>query len=193
MVDNGGFKINDIAVSTYGITLLYGPSQPMLPGSIDRTADIPNRAGSLWIDSKLGPRTFSLPCQFATTSTDAAELDTLIRTFARVFVDICGKPKTFKLEFDDCPGWYYTAKYNGSIPFDRKWVGCSDFTLDLIANDPYTYAADESSVSSTITTSGGSIPIVSAGTVSTPAKICVTNSGSATITGGFTLTIQIET
>jgi hypothetical protein len=35
MVDNGGFKINDIAVSTYGITLLYGPSQPMLPGSID--------------------------------------------------------------------------------------------------------------------------------------------------------------
>ncbi|MFA5453454.1 MAG: phage tail domain-containing protein [Candidatus Methanomethylophilaceae archaeon] len=192
MVDNGGFKINDIAVSTYSITLLYGPSQPMLPGSIDRTADIPNRAGRLWIDSKLGPRTFSLPCQFATTSTDAAELDTLTRTFARVLVDAYGRPKKFKLEFDDCPGWYYTAKYNGGIPFDRKWVGCSDFKLELIADDPFAYAADESSVMSTITTSGDSISIVSAGTVSTPAKICVKNTGSATITGGFTITIQNE-
>lgn len=193
MVDNGGFKINDVAVSNYGITLLYGPSQPMLPGSIDRTASVLNRPGNLWIDSKLGTRTFSLPCQFATSSTDAAELDTLIRTFARVLVDIHGNPKQVKLEFDDSPGWYYVARYNGQIPFDRKWIGCSDFTLDLIADDPFAYAVDESSATSTITTSGDSISLISTGTASTPAKICVTNTGSATITGGFTITIQTGT
>ena len=192
MVDNGGFKINSIPASTYGITLLYGPSQPMLPGSIDRTATVLNRPGNIWIDSKLGPRAFSLTCQFATTSSGAAELDALIRTFARVLVDRYGNPKRVKLEFDDCPGWYYMVRYNGQIPFDRKWIGCSDFTLDLIADDPYAYQTSEEYDYETTTSSPYSMTITSDGNVSTPAIICVENTGGTTITGGFTLKIQNE-
>ena len=191
MVDNGGFKINSIPASTYGITLLYGPSQPMLPGSIDRTATVLNRPGNIWIDSKLGPRAFSLPCQFATTSSGAAELDTLIRTFARVLVDSYGNPKRVKLEFDDCPGWYYTVRYNGQIPFDRKWIGCSDFALDFIADDPFTYACKESFDTATITTSGSSFTVSTIGTVITPARVCIKNTGAAPVSG-FTLTFEQE-
>lgn len=191
MVDNGGFKINSIPASTYGITLLYGPSQPMLPGSIDRTATVLNRPGNIWIDSKLGPRAFSLPCQFATTSSGAAELDALIRTFARVLVDSYGNPKQVKLEFDDCPGWYYTVRYNGQIPFDRKWIGCSDFALDFIADDPFTYACNESFDTATITTSGSSFTVSTIGTVITPARVCIKNTGAAPVSG-FTLTFEQE-
>lgn len=191
MVDNGGFKIDSIPASTYGITLLYGPSQPMLPGSIDRTATVLNRPGNIWIDSKLGPRAFSLTCQFATTSSGAAELDALIRTFARVLVDRYGNPKRVKLEFDDCPGWYYMVRYNGQIPFDRKWIGCSDFTLDFIADDPFTYACNESFDTATITTSGSSFTVSTIGTVITPARVCIKNTGAAPVSG-FTLTFEQE-
>lgn len=190
MTDNGGFKLNGIPVSDYGVTLSYAPDQPMLPGTRDRVAGVLNRAGQYWIDSDLDTREFSLPCQFYDCDS-AADLDTKIRTFARLFVDETGRPKHLKIEFDDSPGWYYTVRYSGVLPFDRAWVGCIDFTLDLIADDPYAYQVSEEYNSMVITASGDSMTITSDGNVSTPAIVCVENTGGTTV-NGFTIKIQYE-
>jgi predicted phage tail component-like protein len=189
MTDNGGFTIDGIPCSTYGVTLRYAPGQPFLPETRDRTVEIPGRAGNYWFDSDIGPRTFSLPCDFRNCA-DAAALDTLIRAFARVLVGVQGRPRQLTLIFDDAPTLTYTVRYAGQIPFDRAWVGCSEFTLNLIADDPYAYEPEDAT-SAAITTSGGSMTIASSGNVETPAKICVKNNGASPITG-FTITNYYE-
>ena len=187
MVDSGGFTIDGVAASTYGITLRYGPSIPMLPATRDRTAEIPGRSGSYWFDSDVGQRQFSLPCDFRDCA-DAAALDVLIKAFARVLVDVNGKPKALSLILDDAPTITYTVRYAGEIPFDRAWVGCSEFTLELVADDPFGYEAEQTT-EATITASGGTMIVTGTGTISTPARIEITNNGAAPITG-FVITIE---
>lgn len=190
MTDNGGFTIDGIPASTYGVTLAYAPGQPMLPETRDRTVDITGRAGNYWFDSDLGPRTFSLPCRFEGAA-NAAALDTLIRAFARIFTHVRGKPRQLALIFDDAPTLSYLVRYAGQIPFDRAWVGCSEFTLNLIADDPYAYE-EEDATTIDITTSGGVAAIIpSTGNVETPAEFCITNNGSAPI-AGFTVKVNYE-
>jgi phage-related protein len=190
LTDNGGFKIDGVAVSVYGVELAYAPNQPMLPGTRDRTVEIPGRAGKYWFDSDIGAREFSLPCRF-TGCADAAALDTLIRAFARIWVHCRGKPRTLELEFDDSPGLKYLVRYNGQIPFDRAWVGCSEFTLELIADDPYAYE-EEDATSHDITTSGvPGVTVTSSGNVETPAEFCITNNGGAAVSG-FTIKVNYE-
>lgn len=189
MVDNGGFTVDGVPVTTYGVELAYSPGQPMLPSTRDRTVEIPGRPGAYWFDSDPGQRTFSLPCRF-TGCANAAALDTLIRVFARVWTQVLGKPRQVSLVFDDAPTLTYLVRYNGQIPFDRAWVGCTEFTLELIADDPFAYAA-ESTTSGTITTSPGVVSVTSAGNTTTPAKICVTNNTAGAI-DGFEITIEYE-
>jgi len=187
MTDNGGFTIDGVTATTYGVTLLYAPGQPFLPETRDRTVEIPGRAGAYWFDSDLGQRTFSLPCRF-TGAADAAALDVLIRAFARILTDVFGKSRALLLSFDDSPTLSYMVRYAGQIPFDRAWVGCSEFTLNLVSDDPFAYEAEDST-SATITTSGGTLAITSSGNIITPAKICVKNNGTVPVTG-FTITIE---
>lgn len=187
MTDNGGFTINGVAATTYGITLRYGPSIPMLPATRDRTAEIPGRNGVYWFDSDVGQRQFSLPCDFRDCA-DAAALDVLIKAFARALVDVNGKPKALSLIFDDAPTITYTARYAGEIPFERAWCGVSEFTLNLVADDPNGAEAEQTD-EATITTSGGTMVVTGTGTVSGPAILTITNNGGAPI-AGFTITIE---
>ena len=191
MVDNGGFTIDGATATSYGITLMYAPGQPFLPSTRDRTVEITGRAGAYWFDSDLGPRTFSLPCRF-TGAADAAALDTLIRAFARVFTHVRGRPRKLEFEFDDAPGLKYLIRYAGQIPFDRAWVGCSEFTLELIADDPYAYEPEDDTIITPVTTSGSVVgTATSSGNVETPAEICVTNNGGAAV-DGFTIQVNYE-
>jgi len=188
MVDSGGFTIDGIPATTYGVTLLYAPGQPFLPETRDRTVEITGKAGVYWFDSDLGVRTFSLPCMF-TGAADAAALDVLIRAFARVFVHAHGKPRQLALIFDDATDVSYMVRYAGQIPFDRAWVGCSEFVLNLVADDPYAYEPEDAT-SISITTSGTTAgTVTSTGTVETPAKFCLTNTGASPITG---ITIKVN-
>jgi phage-related protein len=191
MTDNGGFTIDGVPASTYGVTLRYGPGQPMLPATRDRTVEIPGRAGAYWFDSDLGQRTFSLPCRFQDCA-DAAALDTLIRAFARVFTHVHGRPRPLALVFDDCPTLTYMVRYSGQIPFERAWVGCSEFTLELVADDPYAYAPEDATTLSPVTTSGSIAgTVTSSGEVETPAEICITNNGTGPV-AGFTIRVIYE-
>jgi phage-related protein len=187
MTDNGGFTLNGFPASTYGITLSYSPGQPMLPETRDRVAEITGKAGSYWFGSDVGPRSFNLPCRFQDCA-DAAALDVLIRAFARILTDVYGKPRKLLLVFDDSPALTYTVHYCGQLPFDRAWVGCSDFTLNLVADDPYAYEVEDSTTAN-ITTSGTTLSVTSSGNTSTPAKICIKNNGTVPVTG-FTITIE---
>ena len=187
MVDNGGFVLDGVAASAYGITLRYSPSIPMLPATRDRTVEIPGRAGAYWFDSDLGQRQFSLPCDFRDCA-DAAALDVLIKAFARVLVDVNGKLRVLSLILDDAPTITYTVRYAGEIPFDRAWVGGSEFTLNFVADEPYGAEAEQTD-EATITTSGGTMVVTGTGTVSGPAVLTITNNGGAPI-AGFTITIE---
>jgi predicted phage tail component-like protein len=186
MTDNGGFTLDGVAVSTYGARLKYGAGNPMLPPSRDRTTDITGKDGVYWFASDLGQRVFTLPCYFSGCATPSA-LDTLIKAFARVLVDVYGKPRSLSLVFDDAPTITYIVRYSGGVPFDRAWMGCSEFTLQLVADDPYGREAEEVT-SGTITTSPGTLSVTGTGTVAAPCKICITNNGGSAI-AGFTITI----
>ena len=186
MVDNGGCTFNGVPASTYGLSLKYAPDLPMLPGTKDRTASVLGRAGDIWIGSEQEPRTFSLECQFLGCASKEA-LDVLIRAFAAVLVDIDGKPQQISLIFDEAPNYTYLVRYNSRIPFSREWVGASPFTLELIADDPYAYEAEETTLA-TVTTSPATIPVISSSVVKTPAKICIENTGASPV-NGFTLKI----
>ena len=188
MVDNGGWTINGVAASTYGITLRYSPGIPMLPDTRDRTVEIPGKNGSYWFGSDVGQRSFSLPCRFE-GCIDAAALDVLIRAFARLLVDVNGKPRALSLIFDDAPTITYTVRYSGAIPFDRAWLG-PEFTLELVADDPYGHEAEQTA-EATITTSPGVMTVTSSGATSTPARLEITNTGATPITG-FTITTEYE-
>jgi phage-related protein len=187
VVDSGGFLIDGIPCSTYSVTLAYAPGQPFLPETRDRTVEIPGKAGMYWFDSDLGVRRFSLPCRFPTCA-DAAALDVLTRAFARIFTHAHGKPRQLALIFDDSPTVSYMVRYAGQVPFDRAWVGCSEFTLELVADDPFAYEAEDSTTAN-ITKSGTSLSVASSGNISTPAKVCVKNNGTVPLTG-FSITIE---
>ena len=92
--------------------------------------------------------------------------------------------------FDDAPTITYTVRYSDEIPFDREWMGCSEFTLKLIADDPYGYA-EQDTTSGSITASGGAVTVTSGGNVATPARMSITNNGAAPVTG-FMITIQYQ-
>ncbi|MFA5378748.1 MAG: phage tail domain-containing protein [Dehalococcoidia bacterium] len=186
MVDSGGFTLDGVAASAYSVTLRYGPGQPMLPATRDRTVEIPGRAGVYWFDSDVGQRIFSLPCDFRDCA-DAAALDVLIKAFARALVDVNGKPKALSLTFDDSPTITYTVRYSGEIPFERAWCGVSEFTLNLVADEPFG-REDEEVTTGTITTSPGTLSVTGTCTVASPCKICITNNGASPI-AGFTVTI----
>jgi phage-related protein len=158
----------------------------MLPDSRDRTEEIPGKPGQYWFDSDLGVRTFSLPCQFQGAKADAAALDVLVKALARVFVDVNGKPRQVSLVLDDSPTITYLVR-SGGISINREWVHPTDFTLTLVADDPFGYEAEEVTTG-TITTSPGTLAITGTSSKSSPAKICIKNNGASTITG-FTITI----
>lgn len=189
MTDNGGFTLNGTPISDFGAYLAYAPDQPLAPDTRDRAVEIPGRAGQYWFGSDAGVRVFRLPCRFDCQD-DAADLDVLTRAMARHLVDVHGRPRSLALVFDDAPTLSYHVRYEGSIPFDRAWVGQAEFVLDLIADDPYAYE-DADYETGTITTSPGTLEITSSGTVSTPAKVSITNNGGTEIVG-FTVTIQHE-
>ena len=189
MTDNGGFTLNGTPISDFSAYLVYGPDQPIAPDTRDRTETIPGKRGQYWYGSEVGTRRFRLPCRFSGQD-DSADLDVLARALAAFLVDIHGRPRLMRLVFDDSPDLTYHVRYEGEISFDRAWVGHSEFTLDLVADTPYA-TEDTDYETDAITTSPGELEITSSGTVSTPAKLSITNNGASGITG-FEITLRYE-
>lgn len=183
------FTMDGVSNSTLSFYVMDGWGRQMLPGTRDRTAEIPGKDGAYWFASDLTQRAFDIPGYIVATS--ESDLNSKIRALAKKFVDLTGKPKTIALIFTDEPLLTYTVRFNSSVDFNR-WISNTRgrFEIPLVADDPFVYAAEDTT-SDTLTASPGALDVESDGTVNTPARVCVTNNGEAAI-DGFTITIEYE-
>jgi len=180
----GGYT--DIAL---GVELRAGYDEPILPGTRDRTLEIPGRQGKIVFSSDLEAREFNLPLSVI-EPTSAAGLQIVIRRFARVLLDNAGKPKDVSLVFTKEPDKTYTVRYSGNLPLARLIGGThGEFTLPLIAADPYAYG-EEVKTSATITSSPQEMTVSNAGDYATPPVITATMAAISGDVTGFTLTIR---
>ena len=182
------FTIGGQADTALGVELQAGYDEPMLPGTRDRTLKIAGRQGMITFGSDLDAREFNLPLAMIEPST-AAALQAVVRTFAAVLLDKTGKPKDVSLVFVKEPNKTYTVRYSGALSLARL-IGNThgEFTLPLIAADPYAYGS-EVTTSETITTNPQTVTVQNDGDYATPPIIQLVNNGGAGITG-ITLTIK---
>ena len=183
------FTIDGVSNSTLSFYVLDGWGRQMLPGTRDRTAEIPGKDGDYWFASDLTQRAFNIPGYIVATS--ESDLNSKIRAQARKFVDANGKPRNISLIFTDEPLLTYTVRFNSGVDFSR-WISNTRgrFEIPLVADDPYAYEAEQTD-EATITTSGGTMVVTGSGTVSTPAILTITNNGVDPI-AGFVITIEYE-
>jgi len=183
------FTLDGVSNQTLSFYVLDGWGRQMLPGTVDRTATVPGRDGAYWFSSDLTQRAFSIPGYIVASS--VSDLNAKIRALARVFVNLSGKPRRLALVFDDEPLLTYTTRFNSGVDFSR-WISNTRgrFEIPLIADDPFAYQAEDTTAD-TITANPGAMTVESDGTVNTPAQICITNNGGASVEG-FVITIEYE-
>lgn len=132
-----GFTLGGKTDKELGLVMLGQSKRPLLPGTVDRTIQIPGKHGAWDFGADLGPRLFELECAFVTRN--HITLQQKVSELAAFLVDPYGRPRTMELSFDTQPDRSYTVRYSGSLPIDRI-VGLGRFTLPLIAFDPFAYA-----------------------------------------------------
>jgi len=176
----GGFKLDDIDVSEFGIKLIEGTQTSILPDTRDITVTVPGVHGAYDFGASMDVRMFNLRCvmQGARTST---ELQNKIRRFVKHLVDINGHPRTLSLVFDEEPDKTYFVRYSGSLPLEQV-VTLGFFTLPLMAADPHAYG-QRNEIAQMVETSPDIINIVSNGNVSTLPVMVLHNEGDNTIHG----------
>ena len=122
-----------------GFHVLRGSMYSVLPPTVDRTMLIPGRNGSRHFGSDLAARQFDFRC--AIQSASAMELQQRVSELANFLIDDYGKPREMGLILLSQPDRYYTVRLSGDTSLDRI-VGYGEFTLSLIADDPYSYLVD---------------------------------------------------
>lgn len=119
-----------------GLVMLRQSQRPVLPGTTDRTLQIPGRHGAWDFGAELGPRLFNLEVAFIERNTVA--LQRKVSELAAFLVDAYGRPRTMELIFTAQPDRRYFVRYSGTLPIERI-SGLGRFTLPLIAYDPFAY------------------------------------------------------
>jgi phage-related protein len=173
--------LDGVADTTLGFEVLAGYDEPLLPDVRTRSVEIPGRAGRWEFAGDLASREIRLPCSVFSGS--MAALATAARAIAAALLDGDGKPKDVSLVFLKEATKTYTVRYSGAVPVERLvGSGLGNFTLSLVASDPYAYGA-ETTVTESVTVSPTEIEITNDGTVSTPVVITITNNGAGNVTG----------
>ncbi|RED54800.1 phage tail domain-containing protein [Cohnella lupini] len=165
--------------------VLRGSAYPVLPNTVERVLSIPGKNGAWHFGSDLDVKQFDFIC--AINAQNAEQLQQYVSSLASFLVDIYGKPRELKLVLLSQPDREYIARYSGSSPLDRN-VGYGEFTLPLIAFDPFGYS-QENIYETTITTTTFQTVISSDGNVRTEPIIELKNNGSTTLAS---FTIQNE-
>jgi len=167
-----------------GLVLLKTTQIPILPDVRSRTVQIPGRAGAYDFGSDLGTRQFNLECVIkAITRQELAEK---VRVLAAHLVDTDGKPRTLKLIFDDEPDRYYSVKYSGGVSMERI-VSVGQFTLQLMATDPFAYAVNPLSIPIATDIPDTTITFSIGGTVAALPKIILKGTN---MTGSYQIAIN---
>jgi predicted phage tail component-like protein len=134
--------IGDKSFEELGLTILKNYQRPISPDTVDYTTRIPGQHGAWDFGADLSPREFWLPC-ILKKQTPAA-LQEAINTVSDHFYDATGRPKTLDLVFGDEPEKTYRVRIMGGISISRI-IGIGQFTLPLVAFDPFSYLSIESS------------------------------------------------
>lgn len=121
-----------------GLTVHMDSEEEALPSTQDYSVNVPGRHGDYTFKSWLQPRKINvvivIPRQESTT-----DLQVFVREVMRLLVDQFGNPKTVELIYDFEPDKYYSAKYSGSVDYDRV-ANTGRLELPFTAYDPYAYS-----------------------------------------------------
>jgi predicted phage tail component-like protein len=179
MIDNGGFRLNNVPAKQLGLQLIRDAQRPVLPPTVDYGIQIPGRNGVWDHGADLGPKTFTLNCGLI--KRNDIHLQTAVSQLAAFLVDRYGKPRPLELIFDYQPDRKYYVRYAGDLAIDRI-AGFGRIAMPLVAFDPHAYALQETILQDVVETSPYPFPAISNGNVSTPSVIELTNEGTETIT-----------
>ncbi|MBQ6609287.1 MAG: phage tail family protein [Oscillospiraceae bacterium] len=94
-----------------------------------------------------------------------------------------------RLEFDNEPGKYYDAYVSGSLPQEQH-LRYGEFDITFTYTPPFAYT-DTKEERATVSASGGTVVTEMEGTVDTPCRIIIRNTGS-TIIRNFRISRRLE-
>lgn len=175
------FSIDGTTASTLNVKLKSDYQEPGSPDVRKRETTVPGRAGVYDFGAEYDVRTFELPLVTLDTTTQA-EVQNVARNLANELTDDKGKPKEVELKFDKEPAKYYEVKLDSEMGITRYPGNLADIQLNLVATTPFALKPVEK-INHEITTNGGSFQIQNDGTVETPVRFEITNTGGTTISG----------
>lgn len=124
-----------VDVRSLGLIFLTEHSNPIIPGTRDKTSIIDGMNGEYDYGADLEPIPFDLP--FFIEQTDPFRLQGYVRMIKKLLLDGFGKPKTFKLQFGYEKDKYYNVRVVGRVDIDRIYASAGNFTLSLMCYEGY--------------------------------------------------------
>lgn len=167
MITFNGRQSDDPALGIHRVLRVFFP---LLPGTTDRTVDIPGMDGAHDLGFDRQPR--EIKVQFVMKQDNPADLFGYVREVAAWLNVREAKPFIYSYE----PDRYYLARPQGIVGLDRLMNRIGFVEVTFIAYDPYAYALD------TKTASFPTEPedeITNSGSVPCPAIITATMTGPA--------------
>ncbi|MBD8028143.1 phage tail family protein [Ureibacillus sp. Re31] len=124
-----------VDVRSLGLIFLTEHSNPIIPGTRDKTSIIDGVNGEYDYGADLEPIPFDLP--FFIEQTDPFRLQGYVRMVKKLLLDGFGKPRTFKLQFGYEKDKYYNVRVVGRVDIDRIYSSAGHFTLPLMCYEGY--------------------------------------------------------
>jgi phage-related protein len=116
-----------------GIRILESYEHPE-PATKDKTVEIPGKHGEYDLGADIGPLPFNFPILLE-PQIDRETRNQKIKDLKNILFDHYGRPRTFKLIFEDFPDRFYMVRYSGSFSV-HNLLTLAQFTLPLTAFDP---------------------------------------------------------
>ncbi len=169
---DGGFTFNGVHSSTFGV-FETPESRVLSPRKRRELIPIPGRnTAFIQEDGGYESRVESIICSFAQITVPTVSLQRQVRLIAGWLKGIG------ELTFDYEPEMHYNAFLSGAPP-GVKHLQYTQFTLEFTINHPFAY---ETAINKVFTiTNNLPIKIVAEGTVETPIRMIIKNTGTTTI------------
>ena len=162
MITFNGRQSDDPALGIHRVLRVFFP---LLPGTTDRTVDIPGMDGAHDLGFDRQPR--QIKVQFVLKQDSPTDLFGYVREVAAWLNVREARPFIYSYE----PDKYYLARPQGIAGLDRLMNKIGIVEATFLAFDPYAYALD--------TKTATAFPATNTGTVSCPAIITATMTGPA--------------
>lgn len=171
-----------------GIQLIEGTHDPIIGATRDMFLEVGGKAGTWDFGADIAEKRIRLPIAFVDCTTQT-ELQTAIRNLANHLLDSDGKPEEMELSFTWDANKYYTVRYSGTAPIERK-VETGEGVLEFVSTSPFAHSTT-TTTQATITSDPQTVTVTHSGTVKSPCTITLRNNSGASI-AGFTIKREVE-